>query len=65
MPLILIVLYLLACGLCGWMGRNTTIGFMGHFLMALFLTPLLDFLIQAVGRPSTRMLDKIQSWKSR
>jgi hypothetical protein len=36
------------------MGRKTTFGFTGHFLLALFLTPLLDFLIQTVGRPSAR-----------
>lgn len=59
MPIIIIVLYVVACGVCGIMGRNTTFGFMGHFLMALFLTPPVNFIIQAVGRPNPRLLDRI------
>ncbi|MEA1673604.1 hypothetical protein [Nitrospirillum sp. BR 11163] len=61
MPLTVIVIYLLACILCGVMGRNTTIGFMGHFLLALILTPLLNFLIQAVGRQSSRVRDHLRA----
>lgn len=59
MPVFLVTLYLLACLVCGVMGRNTTIGFIGHFLLALFLTPLVNFLIQAVGRPGAREREKM------
>lgn len=58
MPLFLVTLYLAACLVCAVMGRNTTIGFIGHFLLAFFLTPLVDFVIQAVGRPSAREREK-------
>jgi hypothetical protein len=63
MPLIVLVLYVAACGVCGFMGRNTTIGFLGHFLMALLLTPPVDFVIQIVGRPNARLRDKLQALK--
>lgn len=59
MPLILVLLYLLLCVLCGLLGRNTAFGFLGHFLLALILTPIGDFLIQLVGRPSGRIRRKI------
>ncbi len=59
MPVFLVTLYLLACLVCGVMGRNTTIGFIGHFLLALFLTPLVNFLIQAVCRPGAREREKM------
>ncbi len=65
MPLILVTLYLLACLVCGFMGRNTTIGFVGHLLLAFFLTPPVNFLIQAVGRPSTREREKIPTTRTR
>lgn len=54
MPTVILILYLAGCIVCAVMGRNTTIGFVGHFILAALLTPLLDFLIQAVGRPSLR-----------
>ena len=60
---LLVLLYLLGCVTCGIMGRNTTFGFMGHFLLALILTPLVDFVIQAVGRPSARMVEKMLAAK--
>lgn len=53
-----ILLYLTACAVCGFMGRNTTFGFVGHFLMAFLLTPLVDFVVQAVGRPSAQAREK-------
>ncbi len=65
MPIIIFALYAIACAVCGIMGRNTTFGFMGHFLVALFLTPPVDFIIQAVGRPNTRLHDKIIALRSR
>ena len=43
---ILIALYLLACGLCAYMGRNTRAGALGHFLLAMVVTPIADFLFQ-------------------
>jgi hypothetical protein len=49
---ILLVLYLIACAVCGIMGRRTMIGFMGHFLVAFFFSPVLDFLVLAVSRSS-------------
>lgn len=52
MPVVILILYLAGCVVCAAMGRNTTIGFVGHFILAALLTPFLDFLIQAVGRPS-------------
>jgi hypothetical protein len=63
MPLIVLVLYAAACAVCGVMGRNTTAGFLGHFVMALFLTPPVDFVIQVVGRPNARLRDKLQALK--
>lgn len=59
MPFILVVLYLLLCVLCGIMGRNTAFGFLGHFLLALILTPIGDFLVQLVARPSARLRRRI------
>jgi len=64
MPIVIFTLYLMGCVVCGIMGRNTVFGFMGHFLLSLFLTPVLDFVIQAVGRPSAHMMEKYFSKKS-
>jgi len=52
MSAVVLIIYILACAVCGFMGRRTTIGFMGHFLLSFILTPILDFLVQLVGRPS-------------
>jgi hypothetical protein len=49
---IVFAFYLVACVVCGLMGRRTTIGFMGHFLLAFFFSPLLDFVVLAIGRPN-------------
>lgn len=53
MPVVFFAIYLAACGVCGFMGRNSFIGFMGHFMLAIFLSPLVDFLLQVVGRMLT------------
>ncbi|MFV3127395.1 hypothetical protein [Niveispirillum sp. KHB5.9] len=53
MLLIVLVIYLLACALCGFMGRKTAFGFIGHFLLAIFITPVASFVIQAITRPGT------------
>lgn len=65
MPLIGILIYLFSCGLCGFMGRKTTIGFMGHAILALLVTPLIDFLIQVVGRQSYRYRNLLRTQKTR
>lgn len=63
MPWFVIPIYLSLCALCGIIGRSTTIGFMGHFLLSIVLTPFLDFLIQAVGRPNARMRAHLRNTK--
>ena len=50
MPPILLMIYFGGCLLCAFMGRKTTFGAVGHFWLAVFLTPILAFAIQAVGR---------------
>lgn len=65
MPIIVLIIYGVACTLCGIMGRNTTIGFIGHFLVAAVTTPVTDFLIQAIGRPSVIVREKMRMLKSR
>lgn len=56
----MVLLYLLACAVCGFMGRNTRAGALGHFLLAVLLTPFGDFLFQWAGRPTKAYLDKIR-----
>lgn len=58
MESILLILYLLGCVVCGIMGRKTVFGFVGHFLVAVVITPLGDFVIQAITRPSARLSEK-------
>ena len=60
MPVIIIALYLIACVLCGLIGRNTAFGFLGHFILSLFVTPIGDFLIQLVARPSREIRRRLQ-----
>ncbi|MDP2699975.1 hypothetical protein [Thalassospira sp.] len=54
-----IILYLIAAILCGLIGRQTAFGFIGHFVLALIITPLGDFLVQLVARPSRALRRKI------
>lgn len=61
MPVIFFGLYLAACMVCGIMGRNTTLGFVGHTLLALFITPVADFIIQALGRPTAYYLNRLRT----
>ncbi len=56
MPPILLLIYFAGCLLCGYMGRKTTFGAVGHFWLAVFLTPILAFVIQAVGRQAKQAL---------
>ncbi|KZB55820.1 hypothetical protein AUP42_08370 [Thalassospira lucentensis] len=60
MHLILIVIYLLACIVCGMLGRRTSFGFLGHFLLAIVITPIGDFLVQIVARPSRELREKLK-----
>ena len=59
MHLILIVLYLLASIVCGLLGRQTSFGFIGHFILAVLITPIGDFIVQMVARPSKRIREKL------
>jgi uncharacterized membrane protein YhdT len=63
MIIVLGLLYLSSCCVTGFMGRNTVFGFAGHFFLSVLITPLLDFLIQAIGRPNQDMRRKIEKIK--
>jgi hypothetical protein len=56
---IIIVLYLLGCAVCGFMGRNTAWGFLGHFFLAAVITPIGGFFVQLAGRPSREMRERL------
>ena len=60
MQLMIIILYLLAAIVCGLLGRKTSFGFLGHFIMAVVITPIGDFLVQLVARPSREVREKIK-----
>ncbi|WP_316978817.1 hypothetical protein [Shumkonia mesophila] len=60
MLVVIVVLYLLACAVTGFMGRNTVIGFLGHFFLSVLITPVFDFLIQVVGRPNRDIRRKLE-----
>jgi hypothetical protein len=59
MGMILVTLYLLACAVCGVMGRNTAWGFLGHFFLSIVITPIGDLFVQLAGRPSREIREKI------
>jgi len=61
MPFIVTILYVLACAVCGMMGRGTAFGFFGHFLIALLFTPIVGFLILMAGRPSRALRKRIEN----
>lgn len=56
---IIIVLYLLGCVVCGFMGRNTVWGFFGHFFLAALVTPIGGFLVLLAGRPSREIRQRL------
>ncbi|MEQ8287942.1 hypothetical protein [Thalassospira sp.] len=60
MHLMIIILYLLAAVVCGLLGRKTSFGFLGHFILAIVITPIGDFLVQIVARPSRDVREKIK-----
>ena len=55
--MIFVLLYLCACGVCGYMGRNTRAGSFGHFFLALLFTPIGDFVFQWANRPARREIE--------
>ncbi len=59
MQFITLALYLAACAVCGLIGRQTSFGFFGHFLLAFFITPIGDLVVLLAGRPSRRIRDMI------
>jgi hypothetical protein len=38
------ILYLLLCGVVAYRGRQTQVGFLGAFLLSIFLTPIIVFI---------------------
>jgi len=60
MPIIVMVLYVVACVLCGLLGRTTAFGFAGHFLLALVISPVFDLLILVACRPSREIRKRIE-----
>lgn len=60
MQMIVIVLYLFACAVTGFMGRKTTIGFLGHFFLSILITPIIDFLIQVIARPNRDIRKRLE-----
>lgn len=57
---IIVILYLAACVVTGFMGRRTVFGFVGHFFLSILITPLIDFLIQAISRPNRDIRRKLE-----
>lgn len=54
------MLYLAACVVCGYMGRNTTLGFVGHMIIAFLLSPVVDFLILLAARPGREIRRRME-----
>ncbi len=61
MHLMIIILYILAAVICGLLGRRTSFGFLGHFIVALIITPIGDFLVQLIARPSREVREKLNN----
>jgi type IV secretory pathway VirB2 component (pilin) len=62
MPFVVLVLYIIAAGICGMLGKRTAFGFLGHFILALIITPIGDFLVQIVARPSREMRRRMKEY---
>jgi hypothetical protein len=60
MVIIIVLLYLAGCVVTGFMGRHTVFGFVGHFFLSILITPLIDFLIQAISRPNRETRRKLE-----
>jgi hypothetical protein len=52
--IMLVFLYFLMALLVGWLGRDREIGFVGFFIVALFITPLIALLILMVTHKRSR-----------
>ncbi|MHC8494994.1 hypothetical protein ACTU44_20040 [Thalassospira sp. SM2505] len=61
MHLVIAILYILAAVICGLLGRRTSFGFLGHFIVALIITPIGDFLVQLIARPSRDVREKMNN----
>jgi Sec-independent protein secretion pathway component TatC len=59
MHLVVVLLYIIAAVICGLLGRKTSFGFLGHFIVALIITPIGDFLVQLIARPSREVREKM------
>jgi hypothetical protein len=53
-PIILTIIYLLACVIVGIAGSRRSMGFFGAFFLSLFLTPIPAILILVLTRPAER-----------
>ena len=53
-PVILTIIYLLACVIVGIAGSRRSMGFFGAFFLSLFLTPIPAILILVLTRPAER-----------
>ncbi|MEQ5778005.1 MULTISPECIES: hypothetical protein [unclassified Thalassospira] len=62
MQFVVLILYIIAAAICGMLGRNTAFGFLGHFILALIITPIGDFLVQLVARPSRELRRRIKDY---
>jgi Sec-independent protein secretion pathway component TatC len=62
MQFVVLILYIIAAVICGMLGRNTAFGFLGHFILALIITPIGDFLVQLVARPSRELRRRIKDY---
>jgi hypothetical protein len=51
---IAILLYLVFCLLAGLCGMNRRMGFLGTFVMSVFLTPIIALLVLMLTAPSQR-----------
>jgi len=54
MELVYLTLYLLLCGLNGFVGRQGYFGFFGYFITSLLLTPIFGFILILIFRPMRR-----------
>lgn len=46
-----VLLYATLCLLVAWRGRQTTLGYLGSFLLSIFLTPVLVFIVLLLLTP--------------
>jgi hypothetical protein len=56
-----IIIYVILCLLVAWRGRRTTVGYLGSFLLSLFLTPVLIFIGLLLLTPPPDRLVRVAS----